>query len=305
MFFSIVITTYNAEAFILDALNSLKNQIFQDFEWIITDDCSTDKTVDICKTWMAENPEFLPRLKMIESKVNTGVSANTNRGLKVASGEWVHVLSGDDALLEHALESVHDFVCKNPEISVLQGVAAYYDTDFSEANFKGNLSENYKTSDFFNLPASGQYRLLLNSCHVISPAVFTKLRIAESVDFRDENIPMIDDWPLWLKLTKNGYRFYFLNQILVKYRLQKHSITNENQGFLVSDLHRKCRPVYRLYIAPNIGFFKKITYHLDYAFKEILYRFFNSSKNPISILTMKILRIFKKPFLEKNNQHDA
>ncbi|MDR0437433.1 MAG: glycosyltransferase, partial [Bacteroidales bacterium] len=65
MSFSIVITTYNAETYILDALNSLKNQTFQDFEWIVTDDFSTDNTLAVCKTWFAKNPQCQSRLKII------------------------------------------------------------------------------------------------------------------------------------------------------------------------------------------------------------------------------------------------
>ncbi|MCL2683090.1 MAG: glycosyltransferase [Bacteroidales bacterium] len=299
MFFSIVITTYNAEPYILDALNSLKNQTFQDFEWIITDDFSTDNTLDVCKAWVAKHPQFQSRLKIIESKINTGISANTNRGLKVASGKWIHVLSGDDALVESALEKTYDFVNAHPEFSIFQGIAALYNNDFSESNFIGHLSENYKTSDFFNRSVNRQYQMLLDWCHVVAPAVFYKKDSVESVGFCDENIPMIDDWPLYLKFTKHGYKIHFWNQILVKYRQHKTSIANENKGFLLTDIHRKCRPVYRNYIAPNIGFFKKIKYHSTYIFKDVLYRFFNSKNNPIALSMLFVWRLFKKPSLAK------
>ncbi|MDR0436839.1 MAG: hypothetical protein LBH22_00905, partial [Bacteroidales bacterium] len=232
------------------------------------------------------------------------VSENTNRGLKVASGEWIHVLSGDDALVEHALEKAYDFVNAHPGISIFQGVAALYNDDFSESNFIGNLSENYKTSDFFNRSANKQYRMLLDFCHVVAPAVFFKKNSIESVGFCDENIPMIDDWPLFLKATKHGYKFYFFNQVLVNYRQHKTSIANENKGLLLTDIHRKCRPVYRNYIAPNIGIFKKIQYHSTYMCKDILYRFFNSKNNPIAVSTLFVWRLFKKPSLAKNSKHN-
>jgi len=163
--FSIVITTYNAEKFLVEALDSLKNQTFQDFECIITDDCSTDRTLEICKTWLSENPEFQHRTKIIESSINTGVSANVNRGLKAASSEWIQVLSADDALLETALEKVHRFVVNNPNVSILQGIAATYNDDFSEENFIEHISENRKTSNFFNLSTQQQHSFLLNRCN--------------------------------------------------------------------------------------------------------------------------------------------
>jgi len=303
--FSIVITTYNAEKFLVEALDSLKNQTFQDFDCVITDDCSTDRTLEICKTWLSENPEFQHRTKIIESSVNTGVSANTNRGLKVASSEWIYVLSADDALLETALENVHNFVAKNPNVSILQGIAATYNDDFSEENFIEHISENRKTSNFFNLSTQQQHSFLLNRCNIVAPAVFYKKSIVEEVGFCDEKIPQIDDWPLWLKLTKQGHKIHFYNKTLVKYRLHARSITNENKGLFVTDLHRKERLIYRLHIAPNIGIFKKITYRLKYGFSEILYRFFNSKNNWVAVQTLCFLRVLKRFFSSKKAVKDS
>jgi glycosyltransferase involved in cell wall biosynthesis len=129
------------------------------------------------------------------------------------------------------------------------------------------------------------------------------------VGFCDERIPLIDDWPLWLKLTKQGHKIHFYNQTLVKYRQHNRSITNENQGLFVSDLHRKERLVYRLYVAPNIGLFRKISYHFSYGFNEILYRFFNSKSNRFALWTLCFLRFLKRFFrpkkTKKNPKHIA
>ena len=227
MFFSIVITTYNAEKFLVEALNSLKNQTFQDFECIITDDFSIDQTLEICKKWLSENPDFQSRTKIIESSVNTGISANTNRGLKVSSSEWIHVLSADDTLPENSLKKAHNFIVSNPNISIFQGIAKVYNNDFLEENFVKNLSLNTKKSKFFTFSSEQQYRQLLRYCHVVAPAVFYKKSIVEQVGFCDETNPMIDDWPLWQKLTKAGYKFYFLDDLVVNYRLHEESISHK------------------------------------------------------------------------------
>ena len=223
--FSIVITTYNAEKFLVEALDSLKNQTFQDFECIITDDCSTDRTLEICKTWLSENPEFQHRTKIIESSINTGVSANVNRGLKAASNEWIQVLSADDTFPENSLEIAYNFIVSNPNCSVFQGIATIYNTYFSEQNFMEHRSENFKNTNFFNLSAEQQHQKLLHRNQVVAPAVFYKKSIVEQVGFCDESIPMIDDWPLWQKLTKAGYKFYFLNEVLINYRVHNQSIS--------------------------------------------------------------------------------
>jgi alpha-1,3-rhamnosyltransferase len=303
MFFSVIITTYNAENFLVDALNSLKNQTFQGFDIIIADDFSTDNTLEICKKWFIENPEFQSRLKIIESNKNTGVSANTNRGLKIASGEWIQVLSADDALTENALETAQKFILENNlECSIVQGIAAVYIYDFSSENFVKFISQNQKKSEFFEHSAEQQYQQLLRYDRVVAPAVFYKKSIVEQVGFCDETIPMIDDWPLWLKLTKIGYKFYFLNEIVVNYRIHERSITNENQGLFVSNLHRKNRAVYKTYILPNLPFFARLAYHFNYAFKEFLFRFCNSEKNYFAKSVLCILRFFKRKIFRIKNE---
>jgi len=300
MFFSIVITTYNAEKFLIDALNSLKNQTFQDFECIITDDFSTDKTLDVCKQWLSENPKFQARTQIIEHPENTGVSANTNRGLKAASCEWIQVLSADDMFPKDSLEKAHTFILEHPECSIFQGVAAVYRNHFNEQNFLRYRVENFKKTNFLALSAEKQYQQLLYCCSVVSPAVFYKKTIVEEVGFCDETIPLIDDWPLWLKITKAGYKFYFLNEVLINYRLHEHSLSNENQGVFVSDLHRKNRPVFKRYIFPNISPFKVVSHNFTYVFKEVLFRFFNSEKNRFSKAVLLVLRFFKRKVFKIN-----
>ena len=225
MFFSIVITTYNAEPFLVEALNSLKNQTFQDFECIITDDFSTDKTIEICKQWLSENPEFQTRTKIIESPENTGVSANVNRGLKATSCEWIQVLSADDAFPKDSLEKAHKFILENPDCAIFQGVASVYNTYFSPQNFLEYRTENHYTTNFFSLSAKQQHHQLLQRCNVVAPAVFYKKSLVEQVGFCDENERLIDDWPLWQKITKAGFKFYFLNEVLINYRIHTESVS--------------------------------------------------------------------------------
>ena len=301
MLFSIIITTYNAERFLTEALNSLKNQTVQGFEWIITDDASTDNTLEVCRQWLADNPDIQSRVRIIETPVNTGVSANVNRGLRAASGEWVYVLSGDDALMETALEHARNFIETHPNLSIFQGIAAVYNNDFAEEKFVKNISENCTTTAFFDLSAESQYRHLLQRNPIVAPAVFYKKSIVEAVDFCDERIRSIDDWPLWLKLTKQGHKVHFYNEILVKYRRHDQSIMNENQGLYINDRHRKERLVHLLYIAPSKGLLKTIGYRINYACKEILYRFFNAKHYLLVSWAWAFWRVLKRPFRTKHH----
>lgn len=95
---SVIISTYNSSRFIVETLESILNQKWPDVELIITDDSSTDNTIDICRQWVSDNSERFCNCRIITSEINTGVSANANRGLLSASGVWVKFLGSDDTL---------------------------------------------------------------------------------------------------------------------------------------------------------------------------------------------------------------
>ena len=76
---SVPVITYNSSKFVLETLESIKAQTYQNIELIISDDCSTDNTVELCQKWVEENKERFVRTQIITSDLNTGVSANGYR----------------------------------------------------------------------------------------------------------------------------------------------------------------------------------------------------------------------------------
>lgn len=101
---SVIISTYNSAAFIIETLESILHQSWKEIELIITDDASTDDTVTICRHWLEVNSGRFTGVQVITSEVNTGVSANANRGLRAAKGEWVKFIGSDDTLLPGCIE---------------------------------------------------------------------------------------------------------------------------------------------------------------------------------------------------------
>ena len=99
-YFSIIIPMYNRERFIARAINSCLNQDFENYEIIVVDDGSTDKSVDVVKKYTD------PRIKLICHKVNRGVGPARNTGVDEATGEWVICFDSDDELLPGALSLI-------------------------------------------------------------------------------------------------------------------------------------------------------------------------------------------------------
>ena len=103
---SVVIPMFNTEKYIGETLNSILKQSMQDFEVVIVDDCSTDKSVEIVKSFMER---FNGRLKLIELNKNSGQAGTPrNIGLRYAAGKYVYFLDSDDAFKEKALESLYN-----------------------------------------------------------------------------------------------------------------------------------------------------------------------------------------------------
>jgi glycosyltransferase involved in cell wall biosynthesis len=110
-FFSVVIPTYNRSYCILDAISSVLNQSFVDFELLVIDDASTDNSDEI----IYNIPD--DRLKYYKNKENIGQSASLNRGVSLAKGNYVCFLDSDDLWEKEFLNSFHFRIFKSPKIS--------------------------------------------------------------------------------------------------------------------------------------------------------------------------------------------
>ncbi|GIW67113.1 MAG: hypothetical protein KatS3mg095_1011 [Candidatus Parcubacteria bacterium] len=121
---SIITPTYNGEKFIERAIKSVLWQTFKDWEMIIVDDGSTDKTVNIVKEYIKRDP----RIKLIELKENTGGPAIPRTvACKEAKGEYIAFLDQDDIYYPEYLESKVNYLNNNPEIAILSSLAWTFD----------------------------------------------------------------------------------------------------------------------------------------------------------------------------------
>ena len=93
---SIIVITYNSAKYLVDTLESIKDQTYKRIELIISDDFSSDDTISICQNWVAQNAERFVNTNIILAERNTGIPANCNRGGIKAKGEWLKFIAGDD-----------------------------------------------------------------------------------------------------------------------------------------------------------------------------------------------------------------
>jgi glycosyltransferase involved in cell wall biosynthesis len=85
---SIIVVTYNSSKYVIETLESARLQSYKNVELIVTDDSSSDDTVEICKNWGLLHASHFVNFTIIESRQNQGIASNCNKGLLGASGEW-------------------------------------------------------------------------------------------------------------------------------------------------------------------------------------------------------------------------
>ena len=110
---SVIVIVYNSAKTILETLESIYNQTFEDIELIISDDGSTDNTISLAETWTSEHQKRFKKIQILQSE-NTGVTGNCNRGLFASSGTYIQFIAGDDILLPNALEVKYHFMETHP-----------------------------------------------------------------------------------------------------------------------------------------------------------------------------------------------
>lgn len=110
---SVVMSVYNGEKYLEEAINSILNQTFKDFEFIIINDCSTDRTSEILQSYNDV------RIKIINNENNVGLTKSLNKGLKIARGQYVARMDADDISMPERLEKQVSFMVSCSEIGVL------------------------------------------------------------------------------------------------------------------------------------------------------------------------------------------
>ena len=231
-FISIIVITYNSSRFVIDTLESTKAQTYSNIELIISDDKSTDDTVDICRDWIEKNSSRYLRATIVTAEANSGIPANINRGVKISQGEWIKCLAGDDLLTENCLTDLMEFISShNSDIKILYSdVTRFYGNSTSNTAPKKDMSSRFCSIES---TAKEQYEMLLRYNRVWAASMIIKRDLLISVNGFDERFKLLEDWPLWVKITCAGYKIYYLDKPLVFYRIHENNLSmTTNQNYL-------------------------------------------------------------------------
>ena len=223
---SVIMSVYNGEQYLSEAIESIRGQTFKDWEFIIINDCSTDKTEQILNDYAARDG----RIRVYKNEVNLKLPASLNKAVKLARGEYTARMDADDICLPCRFEKQYDFMKSNPDIALsscrfmtLKGGAAASGGGGGRCD-----SESVKA-------------LLLFTNPVLHPGVIAKSEVMKAMPY-DTSLTCTEDLELWTRMAMKGYRIEIQNEYLMLYRIHEKQITSttvERQRKEVLEIQRK------------------------------------------------------------------
>jgi len=192
---SVIIPTYNRQAMLKEAVESVLAQDYQNFELIVVDDGSTDLTPETLKSY--------GEAVTVIRQHNQGVSSARNAGIKAASADLVAFLDSDDLWLPQKLSSQTDFFKANPEALICQTQEIWIRNGV-RANPK---KQHQKVAGMIFEPS-------LKLCLVSPSAVMMRTSLFETVGLFDQDLPACEDYDLWLRISCR-YPIYLIDKPLV------------------------------------------------------------------------------------------
>ena len=239
---SIIIPVYNAEKFLDETINTVLNQTYKNFELILVNDGSKDKSVDVIKK---HNDK---RIKLIDNKNNKGAALSRNDGIRKAKGRYICFLDADDLWNKEKLEKQISFM-KEKE-------CAFSFTGYEFANENG-IPKGKKVF----IPKKLNYKSALKNTTISTITVMIDTKKMDK-DLIYMNNVKSEDTATWWNILKNGYEAFGLNEILSFYR--------RSDGTLSSNKIEAIRRIWNLYRNVfKLGFFYSLYNFVFYAINAV------------------------------------
>lgn len=200
---SVLMPVYNTEEIWLrQAIESILNQSYKDFEFIIINDGSTNNVKEVILSYDDE------RIKYIEHK-NHGLIYTLNKGLSIAQGEYIARMDSDDISLPERFAKQVDLLDNNKKIGVVGAWIKYFPKE-----------------EIIQLKEKPRYLDILKRCELAHPVVMFKKEIFVQHNLKYEDYKYAEDYELWSRLIKCT-QFYNIQEVLLNYRVHPSSISQK------------------------------------------------------------------------------
>lgn len=202
---SIIMPAYNAEKYITEAISSVLAQTYPDWELLIIDDASTDRTAEIARNFSQKDL----RIHYYHNNTNLGVSQSRMRGVGLSAGIWIAFLDSDDIWRADKLEKQSSLCVKNPSAALVYTASAFMDD-----------SGNYYAYIMRAKPKVSYNELLYGNILSCS-SIMVKKTLIQKYPMKDDSIH--EDYATWLQILREIPYAYGIDEPLLVYRLTDSS----------------------------------------------------------------------------------
>lgn len=204
---SIITPSYNCENFIACTIEAILKQTYSNWELLITDDCSTDKTIAIIEQYVSKDP----RIKLQKMEVNSGAGICRNKSIEAAKGRYIAFCDSDDVWMPHKLEKQLQFI-EEKQCALVYSSYMLMDEEGKE----NGISVCRHKLDFNLLKRDNEIGCLT--------AMYDTEKVGKMYM---SSIRKRQDWGLWLEILAKCKVTYGIKEPLAYYRIRKGSISNK------------------------------------------------------------------------------
>lgn len=222
---SIIMGIYNCETTLREAIESILIQTFKSWELIMCDDGSKDNTLLVAQEYASK----YENIHVYKNERNLGLNKTLNHCLKYCKGKYIARMDGDDLSSPTRLEKEYTFLTNNPEYSIVSTPMIYFD-------------ENgvFATGKSVNQPTPLDVMKGTPFCH--APCMVKKEAYDAVNGYSEQNITLrVEDYDLWIRMLKRGYKGYNLDEPLYQMRDDRNAFSRRKFKFRINEAYVKAK----------------------------------------------------------------
>lgn len=211
---SVIMPVFNASTYLNEAIQSILNQTFTDFEFIILNDGSTDQSEQVILSFTDK------RIRYVKNDRNSGVIFTLNKGIDMAQGAWIARMDGDDIADSRRFEKQLEYLNTHPGTVVLA-------TRITLINEKGDIIGVWKDDEAAITSQQIRAWLPMNNC-IAHPTIMMSTSLLKKYRYHENQLHS-EDYDLWLRLMSDGVDIQKLNKSLLNHRIHTSSVTRKQK----------------------------------------------------------------------------
>lgn len=206
---SVIMSVYNGEEYLSEAIDSVLAQSFSDFELIIINDCSTDSTGEILARYASSDA----RVKVHTNEVNLRLPSSLNKAISLSEGKYIARMDADDICLPHRLEKQYAFMESNPDVALSSCRFMTLKNGVISSGGCGGKTDHESIK-----------ALLLVANPILHPGIIAKADVIRELGY-DKSFTCTEDMELWSRFVMENHKVEILSEYLMIYRLHDKQIT--------------------------------------------------------------------------------